>query len=132
MRQMLLTLVVMLGLAGPSLADDAARAVISAQIEAFLAEDAEQAFGFASPVIQQKFGTPERFGAMVREGYPMIWSPADLAFLKAERIDGTLWQGVSIIDRRGQGWIVDYEMIESATGWRINGVHVRPAPDTGA
>jgi hypothetical protein len=33
------------------------------------------------------------------------------------------------MDAAGAGWIVDYEMIETPEGWRINGVTVRPAPD---
>jgi len=133
MRQILVSTVVAASLmfSAPVRADEAARAVISAQIEAFLADDLERAFGYASPVIQRKFGTPERFGAMVRDGYPMVWRPADLMFLDATPTEDAVLQPVRVRGPRGMDWIVDYEMIEGAAGWRINGVRVRRAPQTG-
>ncbi|WP_297774355.1 DUF4864 domain-containing protein [uncultured Roseovarius sp.] len=130
MRYLILSFAVVLGLVGPLHANDGARAVISAQIEAFLAEDVDRAYNYASPFIQDKFGSPERFGDMVREGYPMVWQPSDVVFLEAEEIGGSLWQSVSIRDVSGKGWIVDYEMIESEGGWLINGVRVRRAPES--
>lgn len=129
MRPLILSLILLLGLAVPLRADDGARAVISAQIEAFLAQDVTRAYSYASPFIQEKFGTPEQFGAMVRDGYPMVWRPSDVTFLEMRDIAGRLWQGVRVMDAAGAGWIVDYEMIETPEGWRINGVTVRPAPD---
>jgi uncharacterized protein (DUF2237 family) len=60
MRHVILSLILSLGLTGAARADEAAmRSVITAQIEAFLAEDAPRAFDFASPFIQRKFGTPK-------------------------------------------------------------------------
>lgn len=129
MRSIILSLILMLGLAAPLRADEDAQAVITAQIEAFLAQDVTRAYDYASPFIQQKFGSPEQFGAMVREGYPMVWRPSDVTFLEMREIAGRLWQGVRVVDTAGAGWIVDYEMIETPEGWRINGVTVRPAPD---
>jgi hypothetical protein len=127
---MILSLALVFAMAVPLRADDGARAVISAQIEAFLAGDVIRAYGYASPVIQQKFGTAEQFGTMVRDGYPMVWKPSDVTFLEARDIDGKLWQSVSLRDRTGAGWIVEYEMIQGEDGWRINGVRVRPAPES--
>ena len=49
--------------------------VISDQIEAFRVDDVATAFSFASPAIRDLFGTADRFGEMVREGYPMVWHP---------------------------------------------------------
>ncbi|MGR3548107.1 MAG: DUF4864 domain-containing protein [Roseovarius sp.] len=129
MRPLILSLLLMLGLAAPLRADPDAQAVITAQIEAFLAQDVTRAYGYASPFIQQKFGSPEQFGTMVREGYPMVWRPSDVTFLEMREIAGRLWQGVRVLDAAGAAWIVDYEMIETPEGWRINGVTVRPAPD---
>jgi len=133
MRYFILSLIVALGLSGAARADEAAlRAVISSQIEAFLAEDVERAFSHASPFIQRKFGTPEGFGTMVREGYPMVWRPSDVTFLDAEVIAGKLWQSVLLRGPAGKSWIVDYEMIELEDGWKINGVQVREAPEVAA
>lgn len=133
MRYFILTLIVALGLSGAARADEAAlRAVISSQIEALLAEDVDRAYSFASPFIQRKFGTPETFGTMVREGYPMVWRPSDVTFLDAEVIAGKLWQSVMLRGPAGKAWIVDYEMVELEDGWKINGVQVREAPEVAA
>jgi hypothetical protein len=133
LRYFILSLTVALGLSGAARADEAAlRAVISSQIEAFLAEDVDRAYSFASPFIQRKFGTPETFGTMVREGYPMVWRPSDVTFLDAEVIAGRLWQSVMLRGPAGKSWIVDYEMIELDDGWKINGVQVREAPEVTA
>lgn len=133
MRYFILSLTVALGLSGAARADEAAlRSVISSQIEAFLAEDVDRAYSFASPFIQRKFGTPETFGTMVREGYPMVWRPSDVTFLDAEVIAGKLWQSVLVRGPAGKAWIVDYEMVELEDGWKINGVQVREAPEVAA
>jgi hypothetical protein len=133
MRYFILSLIFVLGLSGGAKADEAAlRAVISSQIEAFLAEDLDRAYSFASPFIQRKFGTPETFGTMVREGYPMVWRPSDVTFLDAEVIAGKLWQSVMVRGPAGKAWIVDYEMVELEDGWKINGVQVRAAPEVAA
>lgn len=133
MRYFILSLIFVLGLSGGAKADEAAlRAVISSQIEAFLAEDVDRAYSFASPFIQRKFGTPETFGTMVREGYPMVWRPSDVTFLDAEVVAGKLWQSVMARGPAGKAWIVDYEMVELEDGWKINGVQVRAAPEVAA
>ena len=72
MTRLIATLFAALLLALPVRADDAARQVISDQIAAFQQDDFETAFTYASPMIKGIFGTPERFGQMVREGYPMV------------------------------------------------------------
>ena len=48
--------------------DDDIRGAIGAQIEAFKADDFDQAFTYASPLIQGLFGDSDRFGLMVRNG----------------------------------------------------------------
>jgi len=116
-------------------ADEGARpaiqGVISSQVEAFLADDFATAFTFASPNIKRLFGTPERFGDMVRNGYPMVWRPDELRFLELREIAGTHWQKVLIRDRAGTFHVLDYAMVETAEGWQINGVQILPAPDLG-
>jgi hypothetical protein len=115
-----------LGLAGPALADPGAiRTVIRDQIAAFERDDFEQAFGHASPTIQGIFRTPERFGAMVQQGYPMVWRPDDVRFLEIEERGGRYFQPVMIRDAQGALHILDYEMIEGESGWKIDGVRLR-------
>jgi len=109
--------------------DNSARDVISDQISAFRADDLDRAYQFASPFIQDKFRSPERFGQMVREAYPMVWRPAEVTFLEAREIGGKLWQDVLLRDAGGRGWIAEYEMIEIDGALRINGVRIREAPE---
>ena len=52
--------------------------VIGNQIEAFKADNFVEAFEFASPNIRGMFRTPENFGRMVTQGYPMVWRPAEV------------------------------------------------------
>jgi hypothetical protein len=77
------------------------RGVISDQITAFQANDFETAFGFASATIKRLFGTPENFGRMVREGYPMVYRPADVRFLQLEDRRGGKSQRVMLRDASG-------------------------------
>ncbi len=103
--------------------------VIQSQIDAFLQDDVATAFGFASPSIRSMFGSPERFGAMVRQGYPMVWRPSSVTYLDLLSRSGGLWQVVEITDGAGQVHYLGYQMVEVAPGdWRINGVQFLPAP----
>ncbi len=107
-------------------------ATIGAQIKAFLADDFGEAFTYASPMIQGMFGNSENFGRMVRQGYPMVWRPGDVQYLELREIDGALRQKVLIRDRVGGVHLLEYEMIQTGDGWRINGVRILEAPDLSA
>ncbi len=104
---------------------------IQSQIEAFQADDFARAFSFASPTIKGLFGTPENFGAMVKQGYPMVYRPAQVEMQDLREVAGNLWQRVRITDQAGAGWFLDYMMIETPEGWQINAVQILPAPDVG-
>ena len=106
-------------------------AVISDQLEAFNARDVGRAWTHASPMIQGMFGTPENFGRMVQQGYPMVWSNSEARFLEREEIAGELYQKVIIRGPDGGYWVLAYEMVEVDGTWRIDGVMVLPAPDVG-
>ena len=104
---------------------------IDNQIAAFRADDFSRAFEFASPMIRNMFGTPDRFGQMVRQGYPMVWRPAEVTYGTAE-VDGPVTrQQVLITDQAGTLHTLEYEMIETETGWRINGVRMIRTPNVG-
>ncbi|WP_128514944.1 DUF4864 domain-containing protein [Tabrizicola thermarum] len=105
---------------------------IRSQIDAFLADDFARAFTYASPTIKGIFGTPENFGAMVKNGYPMVYRPAEVEMGALRDIAGNLWQRVRVVDQAGAAWYLDYMMVETAEGWQINAVQVLPAPDVGA
>jgi len=130
MRHLILSILLSVLAAAPLRAGESAvRDVISGQIEAFQADELDRAYRFASPFIQEKFGTPETFGRMVREGYPMVWRPSEVTFLEAREIGGKLWQEVFLRDTAGRGWIAEYEMVEVDGQMRINGVRIREAPE---
>ncbi len=125
MRRLLLAVSLSAGLATGAFAQSAEiEANIAAQIQAFKADDFATAFTFASPNIQNFFGTPENFGTMVRNGYPMVWRPADVRFLELREVAGALWQKVMITDGNGQVHVLDYQMVQQENGWKINGVQL--------
>lgn len=119
--------VLVLNLTAPARADDAARQVIEDQLSAFQQDDFATAFEFASPTIKGIFGTSERFGEMVRNGYPMVWRPSQVEFLDTRDVDGVLVQDVLIRDADGVYYELEYDMITGEGGWKINGVRVRRA-----
>ena len=129
MRHMLNAAAIVLLMALPARADDDIEQVISAQIEAFLADDFETAFTYASPAIRNVFRTPERFGQMVRNGYPLVWRPAEVEFLSTERRGRDLWQNVLVRDAEGAMHILEYQMVVGEGGWKINAVRVRKVDD---
>lgn len=106
-------------------------ATIAAQFDAFLKDDIARAFSFASPGIQGLFGDHHRFGQMVRNGYPMVWRPSEVRFLKLREVKGALWQRVFVRDRAGGVHLLDYQMVRIDGNWRINGVHILRVPDVG-
>ncbi|TRD21729.1 DUF4864 domain-containing protein [Palleronia caenipelagi] len=119
-------------LTAPAMAEDTAlTAVISAQIDAFLADDMVTAFGYASPMIRDMFGSAENFGRMVRQGYPMVYRPTEVQFLGVKDLGSVLRQRVLIRDSGGATHLLDYDMIRVGTDWRINGVHLIEAPGIG-
>lgn len=130
MHRIILSILFTILLTGPvQVQESVARDVISEQISAFQADDVDRAYQFASPFIQQKFGSPETFGRMVREGYPMVWRPSEVIFLEAREINGRLWQDVLLRDVAGRGWIAEYELVELDGTLKINGVRIREAPE---
>ena len=97
------------------------RAVVQGQLDAFAADDANRAFGFASPSLREVFGTAERFIAMVRESYPVVYRPASVAFLVPEAVDGEVVQGVHFTDADGRLWLAIYRLQRQRdNSWRIS------------
>jgi hypothetical protein len=134
LARLFLALSLLLG--APGAADPAARpaitATIEAQIAAFLADDVETAFGYASDSIRSLFQTPERFGAMVREGYPMVWRPSAWRFLELREVNGNLYQTVLMTGPDGRLHMLEYAMWPGPDGWRIRGVRILRPAEAGA
>ena len=109
---------------GPS-GTEAARSVIQSQLSAFADEEIGAAYGYAAPNIQRLFPTPEIFGRMVREGYPMVWSPSETSFLDADQSGDAIVQRLRIVDQAGDAFIAEYILIRIDGEWRIAGVQIR-------
>lgn len=130
MRQLLLSFIVCIGLAGSVLAQSREiTGTIDAQIEAFLNDDLDRAFSYASPGIRRVFRTPENFGAMVQGGFPMVWRPTEVQYLELREVAGNLWQKVQITDAAGQVHVLDYQMVNLESRWKINAVQILKVPE---
>ncbi len=103
-------------------------AVISQQLQAFDAEDFDRAWSYASPTIQGIFGTVDAFGAMVRSGYPMVHHARDHRFVGQQERDGLLYQTVQIEDAEGTLHFLEYAMIQTPEGWKIDAVRMVKQP----
>ena len=106
--------------------------VIQKQLDAFQQDDFEKAFTFASPTIKRMFGNPDRFGQMVRNGFPMVWRPSEVQFLDFMDKGGEISQTVLFRDAKGVPIVLQYFMIETESGWQIDGVVPVQEPDVAA
>lgn len=100
--------------------------VITGQIEALSADDFGAAFEFASPNIQRQFGSADRFGEMVRQGFPMVWRATNITFLDQTQHANATWQRVKVTDVNGLTHLLDYQMVAGPDGWQINAVLLVP------
>jgi hypothetical protein len=118
---------------GPVQAQEAEiQGVITSQLEAFKLDDFDTAFTFAAPTIQDIFRTPENFGRMVSQGYPMVWRPAEVEYLDLRREGGFLFQDVRIVDAQGRVHLLEYRMTELGGAWKISGVRILEAAELSA
>ena len=104
----------------------AVRLVIEKQLAAFAEDEAERAFAFASPKIQEMFITARNFMDMVRIAYPVVYRPVGLSFHVPFVQDSEVWQTVEMRDAQGIDWTALYTLMRQADGlWRINGCVLR-------
>ena len=109
---------------------DAIRGVIEAQLAAFQADDGETAFGFASPAIQEMFGSPTNFLAMVKTGYMPVYRPREVRFEGLVTHQGAPVQLVLLVGPDLEVVTAYYAMQKQPDGtWRINGCVLQPAAD---
>jgi hypothetical protein len=105
-----------------------ARAVVEAQLRAFADDDAVKAFLLSSQAVRERFGSPDRFMAMIRRRYPMVCRPASVAFLKPQWEDSDLMQSVQMTDAQGSGWLATFRLQPQPKGaWLIAGCRVEPS-----
>ena len=106
-------------------------AVIASQLQYFQKDDFAGAFTHAAPNIKQIFRTPERFGQMVTNGYPMVHRPAEIQFKELETNAGVQVQNVLIRDLKGTYYLAQYTMVMVDGEWQIAGVNIVPAQGGG-
>jgi len=109
---------------------NAIRWVIECQLEAFQREDAEGAFAFASPSIQDQFETSEKFMMMVKTAYQPVYRPRSVLFEEITMIEGTPAQKVLMMAAAGELVTALYLMEkQSNNNWRIQGCFLIPVED---
>ncbi|RCJ42415.1 DUF4864 domain-containing protein [Nostoc minutum NIES-26] len=100
----------------------AIRSVIESQLEAFQKDNAQDAFAFASPGIQEQFRTPENFMQMVRKHYPAVYRPRSVFFENITIIQSNITQPVLLLSPHGIPLRALYLMEKQPDEtWRING-----------
>ena len=101
------------------------RSVVQGQLDALANDDATTAFSFAAPNVRNAFVTAPRFLDMVQRGYPVVYRPASVAFLKVEGKNKLALQRVQMTDQAGVPWLATYSLAQQKNGaWRITGCSV--------
>lgn len=101
------------------------RSVVEQQLSAIEKSDAEMAFAFATPGVQEAFGTSDRFLFMVRRGYSSLYKPRMVEFLDVTVVNGEMVQPVRLVAQDGSVEVALYEMQRQADlQWRINGCEI--------
>lgn len=109
------------------------RGVIEKQLDALRRDDWSEAFSYAAPFIQRKFGSAETFRRMVMGGYSIVHRPRMVSFKDLEERSGRLAQNVLMVGPNGKSAMVVYFMEKMTDGaWRIGGVSIIPLADLGA
>ena len=101
---------------------EAVRYTISSQIDAFKNNDVKKAYTFAAPNIQAQFPSPDIFGLMVRNGYPVIWNPKNYKFTSFKDLGNRCIQRVLFQSYDGSLETYDYLLEKDGNLWKIAGV----------
>jgi Domain of unknown function (DUF4864) len=101
------------------------KAVVQQQLYAIERSDADAAFFYASPAIQEVFGTSARFLFMVRRGYSSLYRPRMTEFLEPTVIDGNTVQPVRLVSDDGTVEVALFEMQRQEDNqWKVNGCDI--------
>jgi hypothetical protein len=106
-----------------------AQTLIEKQIQAFLHDDPETAYSFASPGIKALYPDKDVFFAMVKRSYQPVYHPGNYAFGRSKSVDGDslLYQEVLITGSDGHDWAAVYQLARQPDGsYKINGVQIVP------
>ena len=107
------------------------RRIIETQLKAFQEDNEIKAFGFASPKIQEQFGTAENFIRMVKTQYHPVYRPRAIMFRGFTTVNHFPAQILVIMDQEGNLTQVVYVMQHQRDRtWRIHGCFFVPIDET--
>ena len=102
--------------------EKAVQTVVQSQLAAFAKDDGDKAFSYATPELRKSIGSSAAFMSMVKNGYPVVYRPAAVVFLKAESVDTDVIQKVQMQDASGASWLAVYNLQrQKDNSWRISG-----------
>lgn len=105
--------------------------VVQAQLDAFAADDAQKAFGYAAPNIRSLMGSAQNFLEVVRKQYEVVYRPSTVMFLKPRGIDNEAVLKAHMNDQDGEPWVVTYTLQrQKSKTWRITGCVVNEVVGT--
>ena len=95
---------------------------IRRQLDAFLHDDADGAFAFATPDIRRMFGSSDHFMEMVRDHYEPVYRSAGVRFVGIDSVNGQWVQTVQIVDGEGKVWRALFTMKRQPDkSWKVGG-----------
>ena len=107
--------------------------VIRAQLAAFARDDADAAYGLASPTIRALFPTPGIFMEMVRRAYLPVYRASEARFRPPEPTAEGIRQPVVLRGPDQRLWLAFYSMQQQPDGgFLIDGCMLVALPDAGA
>ncbi len=110
----------------------AMRHVVEAQLKAFLRDDAELAFSFATPTVQRRFRNAEEFLPFVRDVYPAISRSHDVEFRQIKLTEDGPELLIFLIGPGSQPLHGHYLMEKQRDGrWKIDGCKITPGNGLG-
>ncbi|MEX3008888.1 DUF4864 domain-containing protein [Hoeflea sp. TYP-13] len=130
MRILGLSIMVGLLMATSSMADDdlaTARGIVEQQITAFLQDDVDTAYSFASPGVKNLYPEPQRFFDMVKRNYQPVYRPGNYAFGRAlsDTEGNTIALELLITGPKGKDWRAIYVLKRQDDGdFQISGVRL--------
>jgi hypothetical protein len=102
--------------------------VIKGQLAAFQRDDGKTAFSYASPDVQDQFGTAEAYLAKFAATYKAVYRPKHVTFLNLAYSRGRLVQRALVVGPDGGAVVALFPMVQMPDGsWRIDGCVLVPA-----
>lgn len=103
------------------------RQIIEKQLQAFQKDDFSVAFTFASPKIQEQFGSWENFQQMIKVNYEAVYRPRSVMFRDLTMVENFPAQNLILMEPQGNLIQATYVMQQQQDhSWRIHGCFLVP------